>query len=109
MIALRGLLLSDSVAGLRQFASAVAVPLGRSPGELRQLRGRAQHRPHPVDHLSRPCVQPQAAAASAAAERAGRIDTDMAELPGGTMDAGDRKSTRLNSSHVAISYAVFCL
>src|SRR5207253_5551705 len=24
-------------------------------------------------------------------------------------DCGDRKSTRLNSSHVAISYAVFCL
>src|SRR5437870_8431159 len=24
-------------------------------------------------------------------------------------DGGDRKSTRLNSSHVAISYAVFCL
>src|SRR5690625_5948288 len=24
-------------------------------------------------------------------------------------DQGDRKSTRLNSSHVAISYAVFCL
>src|SRR5690625_5377099 len=24
-------------------------------------------------------------------------------------DYGDRKSTRLNSSHVAISYAVFCL
>src|SRR5690625_6703333 len=28
----------------------------------------------------------------------------------GTINAGqDRKSTRLNSSHVAISYAVFCL
>src|SRR3712207_9375946 len=27
--------------------------------------------------------------------------------PGG--DAGDRKSTRLNSSHANISYAVFCL
>src|SRR5690625_5657531 len=25
------------------------------------------------------------------------------------LSAGDRKSTRLNSSHVAISYAVFCL
>src|SRR5437870_8346868 len=25
------------------------------------------------------------------------------------LDATDRKSTRLNSSHVAISYAVFCL
>src|SRR5437870_8932173 len=32
--------------------------------------------------------------------------------PGGLvygMAPGDRKSTRLNSSHVAISYAVFCL
>src|SRR5690349_23966263 len=29
-----------------------------------------------------------------------------AELPGGEQD---RKSTRLNSSHVEISYAVFCL
>src|SRR5690606_40281463 len=27
----------------------------------------------------------------------------------GTQAAGDRKSTRLNSSHVKISYAVFCL
>src|SRR5690554_7349522 len=27
----------------------------------------------------------------------------------GTEVAGDRKSTRLNSSHVRISYAVFCL
>src|SRR5690625_5646036 len=26
-----------------------------------------------------------------------------------TLGTGDRKSTRLNSSHVAISYAVFCL
>src|SRR5215475_13839421 len=26
-----------------------------------------------------------------------------------SLDAGDRKSTRLNSSHVKISYAVFCL
>src|SRR5690349_23978923 len=25
------------------------------------------------------------------------------------LDGGDRKSTRLNSSHVEISYAVFCL
>src|SRR5699024_11980919 len=27
----------------------------------------------------------------------------------GVRGAGDRKSTRLNSSHVSISYAVFCL
>src|SRR5690242_21426557 len=30
--------------------------------------------------------------------------------PGGTLSPGpDRKSTRLNSSHMSISYAVFCL
>src|SRR5699024_11953203 len=28
---------------------------------------------------------------------------------GRVSDQGDRKSTRLNSSHVSISYAVFCL
>src|SRR5699024_11457257 len=32
--------------------------------------------------------------------------TDAGGLPVG---CGDRKSTRLNSSHVSISYAVFCL
>src|SRR5699024_12532732 len=30
-------------------------------------------------------------------------------VPGGEGVRGDRKSTRLNSSHVSISYAVFCL
>src|SRR2546426_3810726 len=31
------------------------------------------------------------------------------DLPGGRLDYQDRKSTRLNSSHLVISYAVFCL
>src|SRR5215510_3427716 len=38
--------------------------------------------------------------------------TQILYLPGGRVTARplpDRKSTRLNSSHVAISYAVFCL
>src|SRR5699024_11864081 len=35
---------------------------------------------------------------------------DEGELPPSTMkEYSDRKSTRLNSSHVSISYAVFCL
>src|SRR5437660_9056513 len=35
---------------------------------------------------------------------------DLLDLRAALEDqAGDRKSTRLNSSHVAISYAVFCL
>src|SRR5690625_6486807 len=43
-----------------------------------------------------------------------RGDQPRRPLPGGRAGADvvgrqDRKSTRLNSSHVAISYAVFCL
>src|SRR5256885_10740160 len=34
-----------------------------------------------------------------------RHDSQSADLP----KLGDRKSTRLNSSHLVISYAVFCL
>src|SRR5690625_6765333 len=41
-------------------------------------------------------------AAVAAAFAVGVVEPMMAGI-------GDRKSTRLNSSHVAISYAVFCL
>src|SRR5437667_5899940 len=34
---------------------------------------------------------------------------DFAEAVGRAVLKGDRKSTRLNSSHITISYAVFCL
>src|SRR2546422_2573818 len=37
--------------------------------------------------------------------RVGRADRALLRTPG----SGDRKSTRLNSSHGYISYAVFCL
>src|SRR5579883_3541426 len=43
------------------------------------------------------------------AMRSGRITT-RSRFPGTARAGGaDRKSTRLNSSHVKISYAVFCL
>src|SRR5699024_11337211 len=41
---------------------------------------------------------------STAARRRSRAD-----IPTPVIQDGDRKSTRLNSSHVSISYAVFCL
>src|SRR3712207_9016963 len=37
------------------------------------------------------------------------LDGDMPEEPGWHAPCVDRKSTRLNSSHANISYAVFCL
>src|SRR5438477_7870549 len=41
----------------------------------------------------------------------GRARAGERRQPGGARDAADqdRKSTRLNSSHMSISYAVFCL
>src|SRR5947199_4904758 len=46
-----------------------------------------------------------------ARRRAGRREGGRRALPGPARDQrrGDRKSTRLNSSHLGISYAVFCL
>src|SRR5437773_9780866 len=40
-----------------------------------------------------------------------RVETRSraADLDGLLLCSGDRKSTRLNSSHITISYAVFCL
>src|SRR5437870_8593307 len=42
-------------------------------------------------------------------DRLAQVDFDAEFLQMGLRGVGDRKSTRLNSSHVAISYAVFCL
>src|SRR5207253_10598886 len=41
--------------------------------------------------------------------RAPRLGRGAVTGAGAHRGGGDRKSTRLNSSHVAISYAVFCL
>src|SRR5258707_4227846 len=47
---------------------------------------------------------------SAFADLDGAFGTDrLAAVSDVTLSTGDRKSTRLNSSHANISYAVFCL
>src|SRR5205085_3032797 len=38
-----------------------------------------------------------------------RLHPDQFQWAGATLERQDRKSTRLNSSHSQISYAVFCL
>src|SRR3712207_7263025 len=53
--------------------------------------------------------RPQCVAVDLAVE-VHRVVVEVAERPGlERADAADRKSTRLNSSHANISYAVFCL
>src|SRR5256885_12712008 len=53
----------------------------------------------------------EAVAAGEAQDAAGGTGVDVLDLLGleGLRAASDRKSTRLNSSHLVISYAVFCL
>src|SRR5262245_63028343 len=59
----------------------------------RRLRGRRRREPAPVVPLQ------HRSPATPTASRTGRRNGDIR----------DRKSTRLNSSHLGISYAVFCL
>src|SRR5947207_11957290 len=62
--------------------------------------GRAYHR------LAR---QPRPGAQRSRGHSRQRIFRCAADPPGGETRDRDRKSTRLNSSHTVISYAVFCL
>src|SRR5256885_5298087 len=55
-------------------------------------------------HDALPICQPQSLKS-----RLGTIGPRDAATPDPSKDLPDRKSTRLNSSHLVISYAVFCL
>src|SRR5258708_10043002 len=60
-----------------------------------------------AESLARPRVE-QNVAGSCVEARYGSFMGKIGEI-GYTAEIGDRKSTRLNSSHQIISYAVFCL
>src|SRR5207302_7230816 len=68
------------------------------------FRSRADARPERQRRLREP---QEAGDARAGAGRPARCRRGRTH--GGGTGKGDRKSTRLNSSHVKISYAVFCL
>src|SRR5438034_3726399 len=58
-----------------------------------------------------PCLAADSGGPERPHRRAHRLGEDVRRLPRGDRlaAAADRKSTRLNSSHTVISYAVFCL
>src|SRR5690606_40802540 len=73
----------------------------RRSSDLGLVRGRTVHRP----------AAPRGRGTGEVVARAvapGEAEVDVVALLG-ERPAQDRKSTRLNSSHVKISYAVFCL
>src|SRR5439155_11871671 len=133
----RAPLLPDSIGGLRLRAPgqarghlrprrprdprphAVPARLGIEPartGALVRRRGDAHalHRPRPRG-LTLPALHRADLAPAGNRARCADLLSREARPAGGpdsglhALLAGDRKSTRLNSSHVAISYAVFCL
>src|SRR5690606_31686601 len=71
----------------------------------------ATHTPHGVvvELVDAPATQPDFAGGNAPRGFEQADDGRTGERLAGTRFAQDRKSTRLNSSHVKISYAVFCL
>src|SRR2546421_758103 len=81
--------------------------LFRSQADHRGVR--RERRDHPDAHEPRRRLRAglRSRPAAARAEVSGRLSGRTS--PTETLTAGDRKSTRLNSSHDQISYAVFCL
>src|SRR5256885_12788943 len=65
----------------------------------------------PGGHRLRPgwCLGERERERTCCARRAGIVSACGGVKRGWERTAGDRKSTRLNSSHLVISYAVFCL
>src|SRR5437667_7160009 len=80
-------------------------------------RRAGEHHGHPEPHLEGARVQRQRAPRSRRGSGQGPRPGDRGHEGGARRGAqgdrrgedGDRKSTRLNSSHITISYAVFCL
>src|SRR5690625_3470844 len=75
----------------------------------RRWRGKNHMRYTPRHRGTKPNRVPKAAAVSVAATAAMAVPFMGLASPASADGTKDRKSTRLNSSHVAISYAVFCL
>src|SRR5207249_9428194 len=121
----------DSRAGRRARAAARAArgrllpprapAVGRAPGAARASPPRLSGTRLPPPARARPGAPCPPARPARALHPAGRSRGDAAQArpsprppplgadPGRVRDRADRKSTRLNSSHVSISYAVFCL
>src|SRR5439155_17179202 len=82
-------------------------PTRRSSDLHRSRQGNRRGRDHPEHRADRPRLVGGDGPHAQGADRDERGEGPQgSDLPRG---GGDRKSTRLNSSHVAISYAVFCL
>src|SRR5437667_4767625 len=79
---------------------------GSRGSSLRRRSGRPSHPRRRERRRSRPTLIP---CTNAEALCMGRQKLFLTCEPASSTASRDRKSTRLNSSHITISYAVFCL
>src|SRR5256885_8951769 len=75
---------------------------------FRSTRKRERERQAPADYrVNRACDERRFRPMPGGGHGRVSVETDPATRA--RLNSGDRKSTRLNSSHLVISYAVFCL
>src|SRR2546429_5115341 len=91
---------------MRPRTSAAARASERVAGRKRQTEQHYGEHGHEQQHLAREAARLVPGGSHDALGYRGRI---LRERPALSVGGGDRKSTRLNSSHGYISYAVFCL
>src|SRR3712207_7933162 len=84
-----------------------STPLFRSDGEVEIGAGGDDEGVLPAELQAGGLQVPAGERADLAAHRRGPGEADLVDQP--VLQRADRKSTRLNSSHANISYAVFCL
>src|SRR5437879_9512865 len=97
MVAL-AVLATGPLAPLAAAQQPAAPPMPPMPPTQQPVAQPPQDIPEPESHL-----------AESAAYNVGAGIANVFYIPGKGLLCGDRKSTRLNSSHRCISYAVFCL
>src|SRR5256885_8661316 len=91
---------------LRSVAKAAGSP---SQKRRRERRTYQLERSSTRSAIARPARVVSKASRRSATTCAVPVDRDSAQRSSASLGATDRKSTRLNSSHLVISYAVFCL
>src|SRR5690625_5839636 len=100
---------------MHYFCPCAPVNMNGGPSKGIQSQSALQHMkgpPHPRTHINISQVQdpcPQLINGPITKHRTILTGDPLIHHPLHPIRIGDRKSTRLNSSHVAISYAVFCL
>src|SRR5690606_40185980 len=90
--------------GMSQVSNEAAQPFSTPPMAVSDVRV-----PPTVVTDRRPYAENRGVPVSTALKQIAMTPDDMRALRRIALKTRDRKSTRLNSSHVKISYAVFCL